>query len=106
MVFHCFSGDVAMAAHCAERGWFMSFAGPITYKANDALRAALAVVPDDLLLVETDAPYLTPVPHRGKPNASYLLPHTVRFMAAERRTDVAALCGLLSGNAERAFGAW
>lgn len=106
VVFHCFSGDAAMAQHCAERGWFMSFAGPITYKANDGLRAALAVVPDDLLLVETDAPYLTPVPHRGKPNASFLLPHTVRFMAGERGADEAELCTLLYANAQRAFGAW
>jgi len=106
VVFHCFSGDAAMAEHCAERGWFMSFAGPITYKANDGLRAALAVVPDDLLLVETDAPYLTPVPHRGKPNASYLMPHTVRFIAAERGLAEEQACGLLYRNAERAFGAW
>jgi TatD DNase family protein len=106
VVFHCFSGDAAMASRCAEHGWFMSFAGPITYKANDGLRAALAVVPDELLLVETDAPYLTPVPHRGKPNASYLMPHTVRFMAAQRSTDVAELCGLLFANAQRAFGPW
>lgn len=106
VVFHCFSGDAAMAAHCAERGWFMSFAGPVTYKANDSLRAALAVVPDELLLVETDAPYLTPVPHRGKPNASYLMPHTVRFMAEQRGVDEAALCHLLFANAQRAFGVW
>jgi TatD DNase family protein len=104
VVFHCFSGDAVMAEHCAARGWYMSFAGPITYKANASLRAALAVVPPDLLLVETDAPYLTPVPHRGKPNASYLMPHTVRFMAAERDMDVAALCALLYDNALRAFG--
>lgn len=106
VVFHCFSGDAQMAAHCAQRGWFMSFAGPVTYKANDSLRAALAVVPDDLLLVETDAPYLTPVPHRGKPNASYLMPHTVRFLAAERGCGEAAMCDLLYANAQRAFGAW
>lgn len=106
VVFHCFSGDAAMAMHCAERGWFMSFAGPITYKANDELRAALTVVPDDLLLVETDAPYLTPVPHRGKPNASYLMPHTVRFMAEQRGVTEEELCGLLYANAQRAFGEW
>jgi TatD DNase family protein len=106
VVFHCFSGDARMASHCAERGWFMSFAGPVTYKANDALRAALAVVPDGLLLVETDAPYLTPVPHRGKPNASYLMPHTVRFIAGERGADEAGLCTLLFDNAQRAFGPW
>ncbi len=106
VVFHCFSGDAAMAAHCAERGWFMSFAGPVTYKANDSLRAALAVVPRELLLVETDAPYLAPVPQRGKPNASYLMPHTVRFLAAERGIADAAMCHLLYDNAQRAFGAW
>ena len=106
VVFHCFSGDAAMAAYCSERGWYLSFAGPITYKANDGLRAALAVVPDHLVLVETDAPYLTPVPHRGKPNASYLMPNTVRAMAAVRGTDEAAMCALLYDNAHRAFGAW
>lgn len=106
VVFHCFSGDAAMARLCADRGWFMSFAGPITYKANDELRAALRLVPDELVLVETDAPYLTPVPHRGKPNASYLMPHTVRFMAVERSTDEARMCTLLYDNAQRAFGAW
>lgn len=106
VVFHCFSGDVDMARHCAERGWFMSFAGPITYRANDALREALSVVPDDLLLVETDAPYLTPVPERGKPNASWLMPHTVRFMAQQRGSDLVSMCGLLYANAQRAFGEW
>jgi len=106
VVFHCFSGDAAMAAHCAQRGWYMSFAGPITYKANDSLREAMAAVPDELLLVETDAPYLTPVPQRGKPNASYLMPHTVRFMAAQRAMGEAAMCRLLYGNAQRVFGAW
>ena len=106
VVFHCFSGDAVMARHCAERGWFLSFAGPVTYKANDALREALAVVPDELLLVETDAPYLAPVPHRGKANASYLMPHTVRFMAAQRGRDEAEFCALLFTNAQRAFGAW
>jgi TatD DNase family protein len=106
VVFHCFSGDAEMARHCAARGWFMSFAGPITYKANDSLRSAMASVPDELLLVETDAPYLTPVPQRGKPNASYLMPHTVRFMAAERGLDEAAMCSLLFANAQRVFGEW
>jgi TatD DNase family protein len=84
----------------------MSFAGPITYKANDSLRAAMASVPDELLLVETDAPYLTPVPQRGKPNASYLMPHTVRFMAAERELDEVEMCSLLFANAQRVFGEW
>lgn len=106
VIFHCFSGDATMARHCAERGWYLSFAGPITYKANESLREALAVVPDDLVLIETDAPYLTPVPQRGKPNASYLMPHTVRFMANERGVDEAEMCRLLFDNAQRAFGPW
>ena len=106
VVFHCFSGDAAMARHCAERGWFMSFAGVVTYKNNDGLREALRVVPDDLVLVETDAPYLTPVPHRGKPNASWLMPFTVRAIAAERGTSEADMCGLLTANTLRAFGDW
>ena len=106
VVFHCFSGDAAMARYCAAQGWYLSFAGPVTYKANDGLRAALDEVPDDLLLVETDAPYLTPVPHRGKPNASFLMPHTVRFMAQQRATAEADLCRLLYDNAQRAFGSW
>lgn len=106
VVFHCFSGDAAMARYCSERGWYLSFAGPITYKANESLREALDVTPDHLLLVETDAPYLTPVPHRGRPNASYVMPHTVRAMAERRGVDEADLCRLLFDNAQRAFGAW
>lgn len=106
VVFHCFSGDADMARYCSERGWFLSFAGPVTFPANEALREALDVTPDHLLLVETDAPYLTPVPHRGRPNASYLMPHTVRAMAARRGTDEAELCRLLYDNAQRAFGPW
>lgn len=106
VVFHCFSGDADMARYCSERGWYLSFAGPITYKANESLREALDVTPDHLLLVETDAPYLTPVPHRGRPNASYVMPHTVRAMADRRGVEEADLCRLLFDNAQRAFGAW
>lgn len=106
VVFHCFSGDAAMARTCARNGWYMSFAGVVTYKNADELRAALAEVPDHLLLVETDAPYLTPVPHRGRVNATYLMPHTVRALARERGTDEATMATLLYDNAQRAFGAW
>jgi TatD DNase family protein len=106
VVFHCFSGDAAMAQACAEQGWYMSFAGVLTFKNNDALREALAIVPDDLLLVETDSPYLTPVPHRGKPNGSYLMPLTVRCIAEVRGMDEAAAATLLWDNAQRAFGEW
>jgi len=106
VVFHCFSGDAAMARVCAERGWYMSFAGVVTYKNAQELRAAVAEVPDNLLLVETDAPYLTPVPHRGRVNATYLMPHTVRALAEERGTDEVTMAHLLYDNAQRAFGAW
>jgi TatD DNase family protein len=106
VVFHCFSGDAAMARICAQNGWYMSFAGVVTYKNAQDLRDALAEVPDNLLLVETDAPYLTPVPHRGRVNATYLMPHTVRALAQERDTDEARMATLLYDNAQRAFGAW
>ena len=106
VVFHCFSGDAGMAAYCAARGWWLSFAGTVTFKNALGLRAALAVTPLDRLLVETDAPYLTPVPFRGRPNASYLIPHTVRAMAAVLEVDVAALCAAIDANTSAAFGAW
>ena len=103
VVFHCFSGDEAMARHCAERGWFLSFAGPVTFKANDGLRAAAAAAPVELLLVETDAPFLTPMPFRGRPNAPYLVPHTVRALAAVKGLGEAELCTAIAANGVRAF---
>jgi len=106
VIFHCFSGDAQMARTCADHGWYMSFAGVITYRANDELRQALACVPDDLLLVETDAPYLTPEPNRGKANGSYLMPDTVRRMAQVRGVDEATICAQLWRNAQSAFGQW
>ena len=106
VVFHCFSGDEQMALTCAEQGWFASFAGVVTYRANEGLRDALRCVPDHLLLVETDAPYLTPEPNRGKANGSFLMPDTVRHMARTRGVGEAELCALLWRNAQAAFGAW
>ena len=103
VVFHCYSGDAAMAKVCADHGYFMSFAGPVTFKANEELRAALKVAPRELLLVETDAPYLTPAPFRGRPNAPYLIPLTVRSMAETRGEDLAELCAALDANTRRAF---
>jgi len=105
-VFHCFSGDAAMARHCVERGWFLSFAGTVTFKNADALRAALAVTPLDQLLVETDAPFLTPMPYRGRPNASYLVPLTVRAIAQVKGETVEAVATAVAANTEQAFGAW
>ncbi len=103
VVFHCYSGDATMARTCAEHGWFMSFAGPVTFKANDDLRDAVAAAPVELLLVETDAPFLTPMPFRGRPNAPYLVPLTVRSMAAVREADLDELCGAIAANGRRAF---
>ena len=106
IVFHCYSGDAAMAQHLAERGWYASFAGPITYPANSDLRAALAVLPRELVLVETDAPYLTPVPWRGCPNASYVMAHTVRFIADQWGVSEVEACDQLRANTEAVYGTW
>ncbi|WP_225845309.1 TatD family hydrolase [Streptomyces sp. HPF1205] len=104
VVFHCFSGDAAMAGVCAERGYYMSFAGNVTYKNAQNLRDAVAVAPLDRLLVETDAPFLTPVPYRGRPNAPYLIPLTLRAMAEVRGVDEDALAGAIAANTARVFG--
>ena len=106
VVFHCFSGDAEMARYCAEHGWYCSFAGVVTYKNANELRDALRVLPRDRMLVETDAPYLTPVPHRGAVNASYLVPLTVRAMADTRGEPLEQVCSDLWDNAMRAFGEW
>ena len=106
-VFHCYSGDAEMAEICNENGWFMSFAGNITIKRNQHLRDALKVARPELILVETDAPFLTPEPLRGRPNASYLVPITLRFMAgAVLETDVNELAAHLTKNTEAVYGLW
>ncbi len=104
VVFHCFSGDAQMARLCSDAGWFLSFPGVLTFKNAQELRAAAAVVPPEQLLVETDAPFLTPAPRRGKPNASYLLPWTVRQLAEVTGFELAPLCELLRTNTLAAFG--
>jgi TatD DNase family protein len=104
VVFHCYSGDAVMAKLCADKGYFMSFAGNVTYKSAQDLRDAVAVAPLELLLVETDAPFLTPVPYRGRPNAPYLIPVTVRAMAAARGIGEDELGAALGANTARAFG--
>ena len=105
-VFHCFSGGAALARICAEHGWYLSIAGPITFKANDAAREAVRQVPVELLLVETDAPYLTPTPYRGRPNSPYLLPLTVRRLAEEIGHDLTDLCHRLTANTQAVYGIW
>jgi TatD DNase family protein len=103
-VMHCFSGDAAFAEECLARGAYLSFAGTVTFKNADQLREALRVTPLDRVLVETDAPYLTPMPFRGRPNASYLVPLTVRAMAATLDVALVDLCRAVEANTDRAFG--
>jgi TatD DNase family protein len=105
-VFHCFSGDAPMARFCAERGWYLSFAGTLTFKNAEPLREALRAVPFDRVLVETDAPYLAPAPYRGRPNAGYLVPLTVRCMAEVVRRDLEAVCADLDRTSEALYGPW
>lgn len=105
-VFHCFSGDAEMARLCADNGWYLSFAGTVTFKNAGNLREALAVIPRSRILVETDAPFLTPAPYRGRPNAPYLIPHTLRFMADHLGTDVSMLAAQISSNTELVYGSW
>jgi TatD DNase family protein len=105
-VFHCFSGDADMARLCADNGWYLSFAGTVTFKNAANLREALEVIPRSQILVETDAPFLTPAPYRGRPNAPYLIPHTLRFMADHLGTDVSMLAAQISSNTELVYGSW
>ncbi len=106
VVFHCYSGDIDLAKICAEHGWYTSFAGNITIKRNQHLRDSLKHMPVDKILVETDAPFLTPEPLRGRPNAPYLVPITVRFMAVELGMDADELSGQLAKNTVAVYGSW
>ncbi len=105
-VLHCFSGDVAFARECVERGFYLSFAGPVTFKNNHPLRDALAVTPLERVLVETDAPYLTPHPWRGAVNSSYLLPATARTVAGVLGVSVVELCQAVNATTETIYGSW
>ncbi|MBA2560346.1 MAG: TatD family hydrolase [Propionibacteriales bacterium] len=103
-VMHCFSGDADVARRCLDRGVYLSFAGTVTFKNAGGLRDALRLAPLDRILVETDAPFLTPMPFRGRPNASYLIPLTVRAMAQARSDDLETLCSSIAANTDAAFG--
>lgn len=106
VVFHCFSGDAELARICTENGWYMSFAGTVTFKNAESLREGLDVADPELILVETDTPFLTPHPYRGRPNAPYLIPQTMRLMAERRGVELDALCRQVMDNTVRAYGAW
>jgi len=103
-VMHCFSGDAEFARRCLDRGGYLSFSGTVTFKNAQPLRDALLVAPRDRILVETDAPFLTPTPYRGRPNASYLIPITIRLMAEVRGDDLEELCRAVDATTEEAFG--
>ena len=106
VVFHCYSGDLELAKICSENGWYASFAGNITIKRNQHLRDSLKVMPKTKILVETDAPFLTPEPLRGRPNAPYLVPITVRFMAQQLGMDANELSGQIAQNTIEVYGSW
>lgn len=105
-VFHCFSGDREMARYCADAGWYLSFAGTLTFRNAGPLREALRAVPLEQVQVETDAPYLAPMPHRGAVNAGYLVPLTVRCMAEVIGLDLERVCASLAATAEALYGQW
>ncbi len=105
-VFHCYSGDVELAQICQENGWYLSFAGNVTFKKNQHLRDSLLSVSPELLLIETDAPFLTPEPMRGRPNAPYLVPHTLRYIAALLGWDANKTAQQINANTERVYGLW
>jgi TatD DNase family protein len=106
VVFHCYSGDLELAKICSENGWYTSFAGNITIKRNQHLRDSLKAMPKNKILVETDAPFLTPEPLRGRPNAPYLVPITVRFMAEQLGMDANELSGQIAANTIEVYGSW
>jgi TatD DNase family protein len=106
VIFHCFSGEEEMAKRCVAAGYVLSFAGTVTFAGAQSLRAAAAITPADQILVETDAPYLTPAPNRGKRNAPAQAAHTLRAIAAVKDMDVAELCQIVTATGERVFGGW
>src|SRR5262249_25512959 len=106
VVFHCFSGDAAMAKRCADAGYVMSFAGNLTFANAPPLREAAAAAPPDLLLTETDAPFLTPMPYRGTPNTPAMAAQHGGCLAEVKQLAVADVCALVTATGERMFGPW
>ncbi|WP_328406148.1 TatD family hydrolase [Nocardia sp. NBC_00403] len=104
VIFHCFSSDTNMALACVAEGYILSFSGTVSFKNAHELREAAKVVPDGQILVETDAPYLTPHPFRGAPNEPYCLPYTVRALAELREQDAGEFAEITTANARRIYG--
>jgi hypothetical protein len=104
VIFHCYSGDKEFAQELVKRGWYLSFAGTCTFKNAQNLREALQVTPLENVLVETDAPFLTPMPYRGYPNSSYMIPLTLATMAQEMNVDINTVADATRTNAEKLFG--
>jgi TatD DNase family protein len=104
VIFHCFSSGPEMARACVDAGYHLSFSGTVSFKNAKALREAAPLVPREQVLVETDAPFLTPHPFRGAPNESYCLPYTVRALAEVRGDDALELAAATTVNAERVYG--
>jgi TatD DNase family protein len=105
-IFHCYSGDAQMARECIEKGYVLSFAGTVTFKNAPQLREAVKLVPHNQLLVETDSPFLAPMPHRGSLNTPAQIPNILRFIATERNEDLVTLTEAISENANRIFGSF
>ncbi len=103
VVMHCFSGDRDIAAECVDRNYYLSFSGTVTFGNSDELRAGAHITPPELMLVETDAPFLTPHPYRGQPNQPYCVPYTARGLAAVKGLDDAEMAAILGANARRAY---
>jgi TatD DNase family protein len=104
VILHCFSAPPGWVAEATERGWYCSFAGNLTYPRAESLRDAARLVPPELLLVETDSPFLAPQPQRGKPNQPANVVATAARLAEVRRTPYEELEGTVEENAARAFG--
>ncbi len=105
-VFHCYSGDAQLAEILNEHGWYASFAGTVTFRNASGVQDALRVMDRSRILVETDAPFLTPTPHRGAPNSPYLIPHTLRFMASLLESDINELATQVTANTVAVYGSW
>ncbi|WOC11498.1 putative metal-dependent hydrolase TatD [Gordonia sp. MP11Mi] len=103
VVMHCFSGDRHIAAECVDRNYYLSFSGTVTFGNSDELRVAADVTPAELMLVETDAPFLTPHPYRGQPNQPYCLPYTARVLASVKGFDDHEMAAVLAANTRRAY---